>query len=218
MSARTPQSSHPSRQPDINSRVWTHVRSVRRILLIDTPSIFGARVKSLLAVVANSGQAMSSNRSRESSPPTPKVERSPKLDVSFLLNKSNKSPKGSDDENAAAKPAGSSSHKQNEDMRVKRYENRDKRNTCNQCGHCFVQSADLRKHVKTVHEGLRPFQCDICHKMFGEKGNLRKHRKSVHMNERPFQCDICPSTFAFKDGLARHVKVCHFMVSFTTQP
>lgn len=84
-----------------------------------------------------------------------------------------------------------------------------RRNTCTICGHCFAQPADLRKHVRTVHEGLRPFRCETCHKCFGEKGNLRKHMRSVHLNERPFRCSLCDSTFAFKDGLARHIKLVH---------
>ncbi len=83
------------------------------------------------------------------------------------------------------------------------------RNTCHICGHCFAQSADLRKHIRTVHEGKRPFACDLCSKRFGEKGNLRKHRRSVHFNERPFGCSTCGATFAFKDGLARHIKLVH---------
>ena len=85
------------------------------------------------------------------------------------------------------------------------------RNTCSTCGHCFAQSADLRKHIRTVHEGQRPFACDLCSKRFGEKGNLRKHRRSVHLNERPFQCTNanCGASFAFKDGLARHIKLVH---------
>lgn len=51
---------------------------------------------------------------------------------------------------------------------------RARRNQCSRCGHCFAQSADLRKHVRTVHEGQRPFGCDQCGKRFGERGNLSK--------------------------------------------
>lgn len=84
---------------------------------------------------------------------------------------------------------------------------RAKRHKCGSCPSSFAQMADLRKHVRTVHEGLRPFACDICHKRFGEKGNLSKHKKSVHENERPFACSLCPAAFAFRDGLARHINV-----------
>lgn len=50
--------------------------------------------------------------------------------------------------------------------------------TCRLCGHTFAQTADLRKHIRTVHEGDRPFACDLCDRRFGERGNLRKHRRS----------------------------------------
>jgi len=89
---------------------------------------------------------------------------------------------------------------------------KNKRFPCSQCGHAFAQGADLRKHVRTVHERLRPFSCDLCEKKFGEKGNLRKHRRSVHLNERPFSCNACGSSFAFKDGLARHIRLVHDQV------
>lgn len=116
-----------------------------------------------------------------------------KHDVNFLLN----SPRNS-------KPLLPSSpkHLSASDQKIQR-------NTCKICGHCFAQTADLRKHIRTVHEGRRDFKSDKCNKSFGERGNLKKHERSVHLKERPFSCSQCQSSFAFKDGLARHIALVH---------
>lgn len=140
-----------------------------------------------------------------------------KLDVSYLLNEAPSSSHGDPRRHtsrapsrAAPRAASAAAHAATAArLGMSAAEYRLSRNTCEQCGHCFAQSADLRKHLRTVHEGLRPFQCDLCEKSFGEKGNLRKHRRSVHLNERPFSCPTCSAAFAFKDGLARHVKLVH---------
>lgn len=166
---------------------------------------------------------------RRRRPPHPVISlsmdphRNKKLDLSFLLNgppSNPSSPVHNDSEvnrqnldyvverialsSAAARPPGPGSSSSPK--------SKNKRFACDQCGHAFAQGADLRKHIRTVHEKQRPFSCDLCDKKFGEKGNLRKHRRSVHLNERPFSCAQCGSSFAFKDGLARHTKLVHDQV------
>lgn len=51
--------------------------------------------------------------------------------------------------------------------------------------------------------------CDICGKMFVSKGNMNKHVKAVHNKVRPFKCDICGTCFSFRDVLRRHVDYVH---------
>ena len=38
----------------------------------------------------------------------------------------------------------------------------------------------MRKHVESVHEGLKQYKCQQCDKAFGDDGNLKRHIKSVH--------------------------------------
>lgn len=35
-------------------------------------------------------------------------------------------------------------------------------NVCNQCGHEFTDKSSLKKHIKTVHEGIKRFKCTQC--------------------------------------------------------
>ncbi|OSX71491.1 hypothetical protein BU14_0527s0004, partial [Porphyra umbilicalis] len=63
-----------------------------------------------------------------------------------------------------------------------------------------------RKHVRTVHDGERPFLCHECRRPFGEIGNRNKHERVVHRRERNFACPTCGFRFGFRDGVARHLR------------
>ena len=39
------------------------------------------------------------------------------------------------------------------------------------CDACFFEKVGLDKHIKSVHEGEKPFKCNNCDKKFSEKGN-----------------------------------------------
>jgi len=44
------------------------------------------------------------------------------------------------------------------------------------CGKTFGCDNNLKRHIETVHENLRPFKCDVCSKAFGLKKTLQEHR------------------------------------------
>jgi uncharacterized Zn-finger protein len=54
----------------------------------------------------------------------------------------------------------------------------------------FRFKSGLNEHIKTVHEGLKPFACKLCASKFGQLGNLKHQIKTVHENLRPFECKI----------------------------
>lgn len=138
------------------------------------------------------------------------TSRSPKLEVSFLLNQSQSGSPSSVNPGVSAERSSGGPTSRRQDRRSQSSSGSgQKRYACPSCPATFAQSHDALKHQRTVHEKLRPFKCDVCGKHFGEKGNLSKHKKSVHLNERPFSCEYCSSSFAFKDGLQRHRSLVH---------
>ena len=82
----------------------------------------------------------------------------------------------------------------------------------------FANQQKLKKHVGTVHEGIKPFKCSICdvefannynpqmqelqiqewylHIKFANKQNLKKHVGTVHEGIKPFKCSVCDVKFA----------------------
>ena len=36
------------------------------------------------------------------------------------------------------------------------------KNLCNDCGECYSRPEHLVTHVKTVHEGNKPYKCPLC--------------------------------------------------------
>ena len=70
----------------------------------------------------------------------------------------------------------------------------------------------MNRHVRSVHEGKKPFMCEICSSRFSEKCYLNSHIAHVHEKKLKFTCDICKKGFSQKGALVRHnssvYKVC----------
>lgn len=83
---------------------------------------------------------------------------------------------------------------------------------CSVCGRLFQDRSKMLAHEKT-HFGIMA-SCEICNKKFLHKNYLRKHMRSVHVGERPFSCNIdgCEWTFSYPQCLKRHQARRHGMV------
>jgi uncharacterized Zn-finger protein len=46
---------------------------------------------------------------------------------------------------------------------------------CSSCDRSYLRSIDLKRHIETLHEGIRDFQCDLCKKGFTRKEGLMAH-------------------------------------------
>ena len=51
---------------------------------------------------------------------------------------------------------------------------------CESCGKSFARVENLKRHVKTVHEGVKDHKYDSCGKSFSQAGILKKHVEINH--------------------------------------
>ena len=67
----------------------------------------------------------------------------------------------------------------------------------------------LLAHKMDNFQGIRNFECQICNKSFGLKSDLNRHVKTVHENIKPFLFLICNESFRQKYNLPKHFKIFH---------
>ncbi|KAL4946794.1 hypothetical protein BDV06DRAFT_347 [Aspergillus oleicola] len=80
-------------------------------------------------------------------------------------------------------------------------------NECTLCGAKFTRRSNCREHMKRHDPNNRKtWACDACGKTLGRKTDLKRHIDSVHRGIRRFACDQCGARFSRQDTLARQVK------------
>ncbi|XP_059619173.1 zinc finger protein 320-like [Phlebotomus argentipes] len=82
----------------------------------------------------------------------------------------------------------------------------EKKHICLECGKAFPARANLRIHIRYVHEEFSYHVCEICAKMFKNKESFVRHQK-VHTGEKEetFPCPICGKIFTERQ-LKIHIK------------
>ncbi len=63
----------------------------------------------------------------------------------------------------------------------------------------------MEKHVKFVHEKLRPFPCDRCPVKCSTSASLRQHISEVHDKLKPHVCHLCDYASARPEYLKKHL-------------
>lgn len=53
---------------------------------------------------------------------------------------------------------------------------------CETCNSSYSQKGDMVRHMRSVHQGIRPYRCPHCGNAFGRRSILNKHIKT-HMKE-----------------------------------
>ncbi|GAB0489201.1 hypothetical protein MMPV_000418 [Pyropia vietnamensis] len=76
--------------------------------------------------------------------------------------------------------------------------------TCGQCGNGFVKKSNLTRHIRTVHDGQRPFVCaeEGCGIRFAHKTHLVRHGKT-HLPNVSYTC----AGLACREGIHKNPPV-----------
>lgn len=79
--------------------------------------------------------------------------------------------------------------------------------TCEICQHVFANSKTLSKHIKQVHNKIKPFICKVCGYKAARKATITIHERQ-HTGERPLQCKVekCDFRAADPSVLVKHMK------------
>ncbi|KAJ5800503.1 transcriptional regulator family: C2H2 zinc finger [Penicillium psychrosexuale] len=76
---------------------------------------------------------------------------------------------------------------------------------CPICGAKFTRRSNCKEHQKLHNpEWRHNHPCDECHKSFGRSSDLKRHMNTVHLGLRKYCCDSCDRRFSRQDSLARH--------------
>ncbi|XP_050300787.1 zinc finger protein 92-like [Anthonomus grandis grandis] len=74
---------------------------------------------------------------------------------------------------------------------------------CPKCDKFLANSKILKSHIKTVHEGIKPFICNICGHKSSRKEMLTLHIRQ-HTATKPFECDYCTFRTGDPNSLRKH--------------
>ena len=93
---------------------------------------------------------------------------------------------------------------------------------CEICSKTFSDKANLKKHVQSIHEGLKKYSCDICSEKFKQLIAMQRHKKRYHdieierktykprMDLEPrLDCPTCGKEFKRFSIVKMHIKNYH---------
>lgn len=75
--------------------------------------------------------------------------------------------------------------------------------TCDICTHKFSNSKTLSKHIKVVHNKIKPFICSVCGYKAARKASMTIHMRQ-HSGQKPYKCKTCEFTARDPSGLRKH--------------
>ena len=77
------------------------------------------------------------------------------------------------------------------------HEGETNQHVCLICERRFYPKIQLKKHIASVHKGIKPnnFVCLICEKKYRSNRCMKYHMDSVHEGKKPFPCSQCNVDF-----------------------
>ena len=57
---------------------------------------------------------------------------------------------------------------------------KEKHLACEQCGKSFFRDRELKEHIISIHDKIKPFICELCGFKTAKIDNLNIHRKKSH--------------------------------------
>ncbi|XP_071855823.1 uncharacterized protein [Bombus fervidus] len=88
----------------------------------------------------------------------------------------------------------------------------DKKNVCDMCGKIFSNSANLKRHIRNIHNVIRGnIICAHCRRTFKSKESHDRHLATDHpkIAKSIHQCSKCRKTFFFRANLNLHFETAH---------
>jgi len=82
---------------------------------------------------------------------------------------------------------------------------------CAQCDSKFTALISLKRHIKSIHEGIK-FKCEKCPVTATQSTSLNRHMQAVHENIR-YDCDRCDYSSTQKSSLNKHLKKKHSFIN-----
>ena len=58
-----------------------------------------------------------------------------------------------------------------------------------------LELSDPWSYEKDTNNGTMLLKCNFCQTRIRTKDSMKRHIKSVHEGKKPFKCNICPSAF-----------------------
>ena len=80
---------------------------------------------------------------------------------------------------------------------------------CLACNKSFSSTSILKKHIHTIHEGLKDYKCEYCGETFNHRTALSKHRHIFHENQKDYKCESCGKSFFQAHRLKTHIYTIH---------
>ena len=93
--------------------------------------------------------------------------------------------------------------------RIKKSVHENRNHKCKSCENTFSYSGVMKRHINSVHNGLKDHKYDSCGKEFSQARDLKRHINSVHNGQKDHKCNSCEKSFSQAGTLKIHINAVH---------